>query len=604
VENAEIARLFRELSDLLEIEGANPFRIRAYRTAARTAETHAEPLAELARHHPECLTDLPGIGEDLAGKIIEIVSTGRLGILDEAERRLPRGLTALMRLPGLGPKRVRQLHDSLGVRTPRELAAALAAGRVATLRGFGPRTAARLQAALEGHREEDRRFPLAVAGQYGEALLQWIREAPGITEAEIAGSYRRRKDTVGDLDILVTARNAGSVVGRFVAYPEVEEIMAQGPTRAAIRLRAGLQVDLRVLEKDSFGAGLYYFTGSKAHNIAVRKLARERGLKVNEYGVWRGKTRIAGRTEREVARALALPLIPPELREDRGEIQAAQAGRLPKLLELKDLKGDLQSHTTASDGRDTLSAMAEAAAAMGHEYLAITDHTPALRVTRGLDREGFRRQRAAIDRLNAKSGRFTLLAGAEVDILSDGTLDMDDETLWALDLVVISIHTALALPRREQTRRVVRALRHPAVDILGHPTARLLSGRPGIQLDMEEVYRAAADCGVVMEVNAQPDRLDLDDLATQAAIGHGVNLAISSDAHATGELSFLRWGVDQARRGWVTPEQVVNARPLADLAPLLHRSRSQPARRPAPRRGAIQRAGKPRPTHLRRVRSR
>jgi DNA polymerase (family 10) len=605
VENAEIARLFRELADLLEIEGANPFRVRAYRAAARTVETHPESLAELARLHPDRLPELPGIGEDLAGKIVEIVTTGRLGVLEQTTRRHPRGLAALMRLPGLGPKRVRQLFEQLGIQSPRGLAAALASGRIGALPGFGPRTEARLRTALAEHRDEDRRFPLPVASQYGEALLVWLKQAPEVAQAEIAGSYRRRKDTVGDLDILVTAKAADPVVHRFIEYPEVEEILAQGPTRAAIRLRAGLQIDLRVLEADSFGAGLYYFTGSKAHNIAVRQLARRRGLKVNEYGVWRSGTRVAGRTEREVARAVGLPLIPPELREDRGELDAALAGKLPRLLQLEDLRGDLQCHTTSSDGRDTLAEMAATAGALGHEYLALTDHTPAVRVTRGLDRDGFRRQRKAIDRFNARSDGLTLLAGAEVDILADGTLDLDDETLWGLDLVVVSLHSAFTLPQREQTRRVVRALQHRAVDILGHPTARLLGQRPGVQLDLDEILRVAADCGVALEANAQPDRLDLDDVAIQAAIRHGVRIAVSTDAHATGELGFLRWGVGQARRGWATREDVVNTRPLGSLLPLLHRARARGERHPAPRRlPETVRAGQGRPSRLRRAAAR
>lgn len=605
MENAEIARLFRELADLLEIDGANPFRVRAYRAAARSVETHPESLAELARHHPDRLTDLPGVGEDLAAKIVEIVTTGRLGLLEETTRKHPKGLAALMRLPGLGPKRVRQLFDQLGVQSPRELATALAEGRVGTLPGFGPRTEERLRAALAEHRDEDRRFPLPVASQYGEALLDWLRQSPGVAEAEIAGSYRRRKDTVGDLDILVTARAADPVVRRFIEYPEVEEILAQGPTRAAIRLRAGLQVDLRVLKAGSFGAGLYYFTGSKAHNIAVRQLARRHGLKINEYGVWRGGTRVAGRTEREVVRALGLPFIPPELREDRGELDAALAGSLPSLVKLEDLRGDLQCHTTSSDGRNTLAEMAAAAGALGREYLAVTDHTPAVRVTRGLDRDGFRRQRKAIDRFNAASNGPTLLAGAEVDILADGTLDLDDETLWNLDLVVVSLHSAFTLTRREQTRRVVRALKHRAVDILGHPTARLLGKRPGVQLDLDEAFRAAADRGVILEVNAQPDRLDLDDVAIQAALRHGLHLAISTDAHSTDELGFLRWGVDQARRGWATREDVANTRPLASLLPLLHRARSTGGGAPAPHRlpDAL-RAGQARPSRRHRAAAR
>jgi len=579
IENAEIARLFRELADLLEIEGANPFRIRAYRTAARTAESHPELLSDLAQHHQEQLTDLPGIGDDLAGKIVEIARTGRLEALDQVGCRLPRGLTELMRIPGLGPKKVKALFEHLGVGSRAQLARAVKSGRLTELPGFGPGTEARLRKALAEHRGEEQRMPLPVAAEYEEALLTWMRQAPGVGQVEIAGSFRRRKDTVGDLDILVTARASAPVVAHFLRYPESEEVLAQGTTRAAIRLRSGLQVDLRVLERESFGAGLYYFTGSKPHNIAVRRLAQDRGLKINEYGVWRGKTRVAGRTEKEVAAAVGLPLIPPELREDRGELDAAARGALPRLLELKQIRGDLQSHTTSSDGRDSLAAMADAAEAMGYEYLAITDHTPAVRVAGGLDREGFRRQRAAIERHNARSGKLTLLAGAEVDILKDGTLDLDDQALADLDLVVISLHSALALPRREQTRRVVRALRHPAVDIFGHPTGRLLGRRAGVELDLDEVFRVAADRGVILEVNAQPDRLDLDDVAVQAALRYGVRLAVSTDAHSTAELRFMRWGVDQARRGWATAESVVNSRPLAALLPLLHRSRS--SERPA-----------------------
>jgi DNA polymerase (family 10) len=574
IENAEIARQFRELADLLEIEGANPFRIRAYRTAARTVDSHPDSVAGLAEHNPERLTDLAGIGDDLAGKIVEITRTGRLKALDQASRRVPRGLPALMRIPGLGPKRVKALFVNLGVRNAAELARAMKSGKLTDLPGFGPGTEARLRKALAEPRGEEQRTPLPVAAQYGEALLKWLRQAPGVGKAEIAGSFRRRKDTVGDLDILITARASAPVVAHFLGYPECEEVLAEGPTRAAIRLRSGLQVDLRVLERESFGAGLYYFTGSKAHNIAVRRLAQERGLKVNEYGVWRGKARVAGRTEREVAAAVGLPLIPPELREDRGELEAAAKKTLPRLLELGQIRGDLQSHTTGSDGRDTLSAMADAAEAMGYEYLAITDHTPAVRVAGGLDREGFRRQRAAIERLNMKSRRLTLLAGAEVDILGDGSLDLDDESLAALDLVVISLHSALSLPREEQTRRVIRALRHPAVDVFGHPTARLLGRRAGVELDMDEVFRVAADRGVILEINAQPDRLDLNDVAVQAALRHGVRLAVSTDAHSVVELRFMRWGVDQARRGWATAESVVNTRPLGALLSLLHRSRS------------------------------
>lgn len=573
VENAEIARLFREQADLLEIEGANPFRVRAYRNAARTVDTHPGSVARLARSAPGELLELPGVGKDLAGKIGEIARTGRLAALDRTAQRLPRGVIELLRVPPLGPRKAKLLFDRLGVGSRADLARALRDGRVGDLPGFGPATLARLARSLREEQGEDERVPLATAAQYGEALLQWLKSVSGIGQMALAGSYRRCRDTVGDLDLLVSARRGEAVIRRFLAYPECAEVLAEGPTRAAMRLRAGLQVDLRVLDPESFGAGLYYFTGSKAHNIALRRLAQERHLKLNEYGLWRGTRRIAGRTEREVALALGLPLIPPELRENRGEIEAALAGTLPRLVERSDLRGDLQSHTTESDGRNRLGDMAEAAQRLGYEYLAITDHTPAVRVAGGLDREGFRRQRRAIDRWNARASGLTLLAGAEVDIRRDGSLDLDDVTLADLDLVVVSIHSALGLPRVEQTRRVLQALAHPAVDILGHPTGRLLGRRPPMALELGEVFRAAAARGVILEVNAQPDRLDLDDVAVRAALDQGVRLAISTDAHSTAELGFMRWGIGQARRGWAGARAVVNTRPLAQLRPLLHQRR-------------------------------
>jgi DNA polymerase (family 10) len=571
VENAEVARLFREMADLLELDGANPFRVRAYRTAARTIETLPEPVARLASGGVKPLAELPGIGDDLARKIIEIVQTGRFQALEDLARRVPRGLLELVRLPGLGPKRARALFDALGVRSLADLRQALTQGRVDTLRGFGAKTRDRLLQAIEQHRRDEARFPRPAAAQYGEAFLEYLRASPAVRRAEIAGSYRRRKDTVGDLDILVLARDPALAVERFVRYPEVEEVVAQGSARAAVRLRSGLNVDLRIFDAESYGAGLYYFTGSKAHNIRVRRLAQERGLKVNEYGVWRDERRIAGRTEREVAAAVGLPLIPPELREDRGEIEAAQQGKLPRLVTLEDIRGDLQAHTTSSDGRDSLEAMARTAEELGYAYLAITDHTPAVRVAGGLDRKGFLRQRRAIAELNRSLKSLTVLAGAEVDILPDGSLDLDDATLQELDLVVASLHSALRLPAAEQTRRIVKALRHPAVDILGHPTARLLGRRPGVEFDFDEVLHVAAEEGVWLEVNAQPDRLDLDDIAIQAAVSRGVPVVISTDAHSRAELGFMHWGVDQARRGWAQARDVANTRTLDKLLRSLRR---------------------------------
>jgi DNA polymerase (family 10) len=363
------------------------------------------------------------------------------------------------------------------------------------------------------------------------------------------------------------------VIEAFTAAPGVRRVVARGRTRATVRLQSGLQVDLRVLDDDSYGAGLYYFTGSKTHNIAVRGLARASGLKINEYGVFRGTTRIAGETEEGVLRAVGLPWIAPELREARGEIEAARAGALPDLLELGDLRGDLHMHTTDSDGRDGLDEMAEAAEGMGYEYLAITDHTPAVRVVGGLDRAGFLRQMRRIDRLNARLRKLTVLKGAEVDILGDGTIDLDDATLSALDIVLVSIHSKFTLSPAMQTARIVRALRHPSVDVLAHPTARLINGRAAVRLNFDEVCRVAAAEGRMLEINAQPQRLDLDDLNARAAVALGVTLTLGTDAHAVAELAFMKWGVMQARRGWVTESDVLNTRPLRALLKRLHGER-------------------------------
>ena len=582
IENAEVARRFREVADLLEIEGANPFRVRAYRRAARTVESLPTSVDEMARADGGRLAELPGVGADLAGKIQEIVRSGSLSMLRELRREAPPGAAELMRVPGLGPKRAAALCEALGVRSLAGLARAARAHRIRELPGFGARSEERIVRELEARSAEEHRVLRPVAAQYGEALLSHLRALPGVTHADLVGSFRRCRETVGDLDVLVTRRGRTPVVERFAAYPEVAQVLARGPTRASVRLRSGIQADLRVVADASYGAALHYFTGSKAHNIALRRLGQQRGLKINEYGVYRGTRRVGGRTEHEVFAAVGLPWIPPELREERGEIEAAREGRLPRLVELGDVRGDLQAHTTDSDGRDTLDAMADAAAALGYEYLAVTDHTPAVRVAGGLDRAGFRRQWKRIDRLNARlaaAGRgLTLLKGAEVDIHTDGTLDLDDATLASLDVVLVAIHSRLDLPPAEQARRVRRALRHPSVDLFAHPTGRLLAGdrrggRRGAALDVAELCQAAADHGVMLEVDSQPDRLDLDDVACRAAIEHGVRLAVDTDAHAAAELRFMRWGIDQARRGWATRHDVANTRPLGELLPLLHQQR-------------------------------
>jgi DNA polymerase (family 10) len=564
-DNAEVARTLREVADLLEVQDGNAFRVRAYRGAARTVEELPGPVAGMIGNGAARLTNLPGIGDDLAGKIRQIVRTGTLPLMRELEAAVPRGAVALMRIRGIGPHRARLLAERLHVSSVAGLERAARAGRIRRLRGFGHKTENAILRELTARRVDEHRVRRATAAVEGDDLVEYLSETGSADRVMLAGSMRRCRETVGDLDVLATSRRRADIVRRFVAYPGATEVLAQGTTRASVRLRSGLLVDLRVVAPASFGAALHYFTGSKAHSIAIRRLGQDRGLKVNEYGVFRRGKRIAGRSEEEVFKSVGLPWIPPELREDRGEIEAARAGRLPRLVELEHIRGDLQSHTTDSDGRDTLDAMARAAEAMGYEYLAVTDHTPAVRVATGLDAAGFRRQWKRIDRLNARLGRLTILKGVEADILEDGLLDLDDRVLAGFDVVLVAIHSHFELSPVAQTARIIRAIEHSGVHILAHPTGRLIGRRQSVTLDLDAVCRAAADHGVWLEVNAQPERLDLDDIACRRAIELGVRIVIDTDAHSTAELLHMRWGVDQARRGWAQAADVMNTKSLAQF---------------------------------------
>jgi DNA polymerase (family X) len=563
--NADVARLLREIGDLLELDQANPFRVRAYRNAARTIDTLSEPIAVADARPDTMLETLPGIGEDLARTIRQLAFEGGVPLLSKLRKHIPAEELELLQVRGLGPKRIQALESALGIESVAELRRALEEGRVRAVPGFGPRSEAKLRAELAARPTGAPRMPRATAAQYGAHLVERMTSVRGVERAELAGSFRRCRETVGDLDLLVVSKDPGRAIEAFATASGTKQVLQRGEAGASIRLASGLQVDLRVVPAESFGAALYYFTGSKAHNIAVRRMAQERGLKINEYGVFRGDERIGGRTEREVAKAVGLPWIPPELREDRGEIDAARKGKLPDLVELEDLRGDLQMHTTSSDGRDDLEAMVAGATRKGYEYIAITDHSPAVRVTKGMNAAGFRKQGAAIDRLNERAHKLRVLKSVEVDIHPDGSLDLDDHTLTGFDLVTASIHSAFDLSADKQTQRILRALEHPAVHILAHPTARLIGERAGISADWEQVFRAAAEQGVWLEVNAQPSRLDLDDTACRHAVSLGVTLTISSDAHSVPELDLLRWGVDQARRGWVTRDAVANTWPLTRL---------------------------------------
>lgn len=571
VHNADVAAVFEEMADLLEIEGSNPFRIRAYRNAARTLRDLPREVGAML-DEGEDLTELPGIGEDLAGKIKEVVETGTTAMLEQYRKKVPKTLTELLRIPGIGPKRVKALYHELGIRTLDQLQKAAQDGLVRSLHGFGDKTERYILDQLKKRAGEGRRFKLAVATQYAEALIAYLRESPGVKQVVAAGSYRRAKETIGDLDLLVTAAAGSPVMDRFVSYPEVEEILVQGATKASIRLACKLQVDVRVVPEDSYGAALQYFTGSKAHNVALRRLAQQHGLKLNEYGLFKGDRSVAGVTEESVYAAVGLPWVPPELRENRGEFEAARAGRLPALVEVVDLRGDLHAHTKATDGRNSIREMAEAARARGLEYLAITDHSRRLTMAKGLDPKRLFEQLEEIDRLSATLSGITLLKGIEVDILEDGTLDLPDEDLCRLDLVVGAVHSHFRLSRQKQTERILRAMDHPYFTILAHPSGRLIDERAPYDVDMARIIRHARERGCFLEVNAHPVRLDLTDTDCQMAKEEGAMFSINSDAHSILDFENLRYGVGQARRGWLEKNDVLNARPLHSLQPLLKRT--------------------------------
>ena len=570
MDNVEIARALEEVADVLEIQGANPFRIRAYRNAVRTVEVQTVPLARRVAEGPP-LAELAAIGKEMEGHIRELVATGTLAYRDQLLAEVPRSLIELMRLPGVGPKKARRLWEELSISSVDELEEAGKAGRIATLPGFGDRSQQKILAGIQDHRLHTSRVLLSEAERHVEPLLAYLRQASELARVEPAGSYRRRRETVGDVDLLATAVEAAPVTRRFLDYPQVDQVLMAGDTRSTVTLRNALQVDLRVVPPECYGAALVYFTGSKEHNVKLRQRAIERGLRLSEYGVFDPADlgdhggAIAGREEQDVYGAIGLAWIPPELREDRGEIELAAAGRLPPLIEVADLRGDLQMHSTWSDGRHSLEQMVAACAARGYEYMAITDHSKALAMTNGLDAARLRQQWREIDELRPRFPGIRLLRSLEVDILADGTLDLEDEMLAGLDLVVVSVHSRFELPRAEQTARILRALAHPAVQILAHPTGRRINRRKPIEADMEAILRRAAELGVALELNAQPDRLDLRDTHLLLARELGCKIVISTDAHRAQDLDLMRYGVEQARRAGLGPRHVLNTLPGAEF---------------------------------------
>jgi DNA polymerase (family 10) len=569
LDNPEIARVLEEVADVLEIQNANPFRIRAYRNAVRTVETQTTPLRRWVEERRQ-LTDLPGIGKEMAGHIVEMVETGTLGFRDQLLAEVPRSLIDLMRVPAVGPKKAKKLWDELKICSVDELEAAAREGRIAAVAGFGVKTQEKILSGIAEWRQHSSRMLLIDAERFVEPLLAHLREAPEIERLEVAGSYRRRRETVGDVDLLATATQPGRVMEHFVRYAQVDKVLLSGDTKSTVTLGSGLQVDLRVVPPECYGAALLYFTGSKEHNVKLRRRAVERGLRISEYGVFKVEAGaegegewIAGREEADVYASVSLAFIPPELREDRGEIEAAAAGTLPELIRGEDLRGDLHMHSTWSDGRNSIEEMVAACAARGYEYMVISDHSKALAMVNGLDAYRLGKQWEEIDEVRARHPEIRLLRAMEVDILADGSLDLEDEMLAGLDLVLVSLHSRFDLPAEQQTARVLRALEHPEVNVFCHPTARIINRRRPVEMDMDLILRRAAELGVAVELNSSPHRLDLKDSHLRLARELGCKIVIDTDSHRTSELDLMRCGVEQARRAGLTAADVLNTLPFA-----------------------------------------
>ncbi|HEY1232726.1 MAG TPA: DNA polymerase/3'-5' exonuclease PolX [Candidatus Binatia bacterium] len=590
MENVEIANLLNKYADLLEIQGADLFRIQAYRNAARTIESLSQPITQLVQRGKDLKKlKLPGIGKSMSEHIEEIVKTGTFGGLNELRKELPGSLDELLEIEGLGPKRTKLLYDKLGVESVKQLERALQSDKLATLRGFGEKSIEKIRQAIRNLAKRPKRFKLLDADQLVHPLIEYLRKDDSIEQLEVAGSYRRRMETVGDIDILIASGKPNTVMQRFQTYPEVERVLAAGTTRGTVVLRSGLQVDLRILPQRSYGAALHYFTGSKAHNIAVRTLGVEQGLRISEYGIFRvpkGKRaeeagveegeRIGGAKEHDVFRAVNMDWVPPELRENRGEIQAAQKHRLPELIALENIRGDLHLHSKWTDGSSSILEMVRACKARGYQYCAITDHSKAVHVAGGLTAADYRKQWKEIAQARAKVSGITVFSGCEVDILPDGSLDLADELLDEFDWVIAAVHSKMDMPQSEMTKRVLKALAHPAVDVLAHPTGRLINEREPFAIDLEQIFYAAKQNDVAIELNAQPDRLDLNDVHLLRAREIGVKIAINTDAHNAEQLRFMRYGTDQARRGWIEKADVLNTMICRELESWLKQRRHRP----------------------------
>src|SRR6056297_721692 len=566
VHNSDISEILREMADLLEIEGADEFRVRSYRQAARSVENLTEILADKVAEG-EDLTKISDVGESIAGKIEEIVKTGSLKQLEEVKHRVPEELADILNLEGVGPKRAKEIYDELGIDSIEDLETAADNNKIRELEGFGEKTEEKIEDEIDRQNNRESRTLLARAEEYAEPLLSYLLECEAADTVEIAGSYRRHKETVGDLDILATGDDVEAIADHFVNYEDVEEVIKKGEKRTSVHLKSGLQVDLAVLPKESFGAALIYFTGSKEHGIHLRERAQKNDLKVNEYGIFReGEDEpIAGETEEEMYEALGLDWVPPEMRENRGEIELAEERDLPDLIQLEDIKGDIHMHTNYTDGVASIKEMAKAATEHGYEYIAITDHSKRVNVAGGLNADELAEQLKEIDKVNDEIDDIRILKGIEVDILEDGSLDLPDDILSKLDIRICSVHYHMDMDSEKQTERILKAMDNPWMDILAHPTGRLLQKRDGMNLDMEAIMDKAVEKNIIMEINANPERLDLDDRHSKMAMEKRLLISVSTDAHSIGDLQNMKYGIFQAKRGWLEPQNVVNTLGADDL---------------------------------------
>lgn len=574
MENSEIARRLWEVGELLELKGGNPFKVRAYQRIARNLEGLSQKLEDIYRKGGiKALEDIPGIGRAIAEHIEELLKTGKIGKYRELARQFPPSFIELMQVPGLGPKTALLLKKKFKIDSINKLEQAAAVGLLKDLPGFKEKKIENLKKGLELKKRTAGRYLMSEATEFAEALVSQIKKIKGVDQILPCGSLRRQKETIGDLDILVTSSHPDFVLQAFVNFPQVSRVLAEGPTKASVILKNNMQADLRVLEPENFGAASHYFTGSKLHNIAIRELAIKKGLKVSEYGIFRGKKRIGGKTEEEVFKAVGLPFIPPEIREGRGEIEAARKGTLPDLVELSDIRGDLQMHTKYTDGGNTIEEMVEFARRLGYDYIAVTDHTVSTRVAGGLSEKEFLKELKYIEKLNSKLKGFRILKGIEVDILPDGTLDYRDDVLKECEVVIAAVHSNFKMPKDKMTKRIVSALKNKYVNLLSHPTGRLIGRRDPYEVDMEQIFKAAADSGTYLELNAHPERLDLNDAHCRRAKELKIKLSIDTDAHSADNLTDMRFGVATARRGWVEKKDVINTFPVDKLIKTLYAKR-------------------------------